>query len=135
MLFVQSALLFSSCINLLPISGVIGPNKLAQLYGITISDANELLMMRHRAVLFGAVGGILGASVVHKPLRRVAYCVGLTSMASYVLLVLSQGVQSFNPEIQRVFWVDILGVVWLGIAAFIDRFGAATEQGSGAKNK
>jgi hypothetical protein len=47
-------------INMAPLVGVLGSNSLDKLYGTQIHDKNVLLMLRHRAVLFGIVGSILG---------------------------------------------------------------------------
>jgi hypothetical protein len=67
--YVQTALGVSSVINLLPTIGVVGPHRLQSLYGIDITEPNLLLMMQHRAVLFGLVGGILGGSIWWKQWR------------------------------------------------------------------
>ncbi len=82
-----------------------------------IQEKNEVLMMRHRAVMFGIIGGILGLAIVRKSLRKFAYLAGLTSMSSYLFLVVSEGIDNFTPQIQRVFWIDLIGVLWLGGAA------------------
>ena len=136
-LFVQSAFLFSSCINLLPVLGVLGSKKLSQLYGVTITEMNQEMMMKHRAILFGIVGSILGVAIVHRPIRKIAYFAGLTSMSSYMFLVTvfsDQGLHAFTSEIQRVFWIDCVGVLWLGTAAIVDIFGSL-KRDSEAKKK
>lgn len=119
--YVQTALGFSSVINLLPTIGVIGPNRLQSLYGIDITEPNLLLMMQHRAVLFGLVGGVLGGSIWWKQWRPISFAAGLLSMGSYLLLGYSSSpsLKDFNAQIQRVFWIDAVGVVFLGSAAVL----------------
>ena len=61
---ISTALIFGvGLVNLLPVSGVLSANRLQALYGVAIEDVNFLVLMRHRAVLFGIVGGLLVASV------------------------------------------------------------------------
>ncbi len=122
--FIKSAFLFTSVIHFLPSIGILGSEKLVELYGVSISDANHLLMMRHRAALFGVVGSVLGISIFRKSWRSISYFIGLSSMSSYLMLSLisleggTSGLAStFNAKIQRVFWIDVMGVLWLGSAA------------------
>ncbi len=118
-LFIKSAFGYCSIIHFLPTIGVTGSASLQNLYGVIIQEKNELLMMRHRAVMFGIIGGILGLAIVRKPLRKFAYLAGLMSMFSYLILVTDEGIQTFTPQIQRVFWIDVIGVAWLGGAAVL----------------
>ena len=123
--YTKGAFGYSSLINFLPTIGVLGSTKLQNLYGVPITDVNHLLMMRHRAVLFGVVGGVLGGAVVSKRWRPLSYVIGIASMASYVVLAISQSwdtpsaLSLFNDKIQRVFWIDLVGVLWLGSAGII----------------
>jgi hypothetical protein len=101
-----------------PVFGVLGSNSLAKLYGTQVYDKNVLLMLRHRAVLFGIVGSILSVSVLHEPTRNIGYFVGLSSMSSYLALALLE-TDSLTDKIQRVFWIDLVGTIWLGSAAIV----------------
>jgi hypothetical protein len=55
--------------NLLPVVGVLSAARLQIPYGVALDDPNLVILMRHRAVLFGVVGGLLVASALHAPLR------------------------------------------------------------------
>ena len=57
-------LLVAGVIHLLPLSGVLGAQRLAALYGLAFDEANLLLMMRHRAVLFGLLGALETHAIV-----------------------------------------------------------------------
>ena len=104
-------------INLLPVSGALSAGRLEALYGLRFEESNLLILMRHRALLFGIVGGILIASAFHAPLRPVAVAVGLVSMLSFVVVALQQG--GYNAALQRVVVVDVVGSVALLAAAAV----------------
>jgi hypothetical protein len=106
-------------VNVLPISGVLGAERLEALYGMPIGDTGLLLLMRHRALLFGLVGGLLMAAAFVPTLRRTAATVGLGSMLSFVALAYPPG--DYAGALQRVFWVDIVASLLLGVAIWLDR--------------
>jgi hypothetical protein len=45
-------------IHLLPLAGVLGASRLSALYGIAVAEPNLERLLRHRAVLFGVLGGL-----------------------------------------------------------------------------
>jgi hypothetical protein len=61
---ISAMLLVVAAIHLIPVLGVLGAQKLSGLYGIALSDANLLILMRHRAVLFGLLGLFMALSVL-----------------------------------------------------------------------
>jgi len=101
-------------VNLLPVLGVLGTPRLEALYGLRFEGGDLVLLMRHRAVLFGLVGGLLLVAAFVPSLRRVAAVLGLGSMLSFVLLALPPGVH--GAAIQRVFWVDLVASAALVLA-------------------
>jgi len=56
---ITGLMLVVALIHLLPISGFFGVERLTSLYDVEISGANMEILMRHRAILFGILGGFL----------------------------------------------------------------------------
>jgi hypothetical protein len=71
-------------------------------------------MMRHRALMFGIVGGILIAAAIRSEWRGLAVVVGLVSAAGF--LVIAGLVGGYGDKIRRVVIADVVAVVALVIA-------------------
>jgi hypothetical protein len=97
--------------NLFPVSGVLGAERLEGLYGVALADGDLLLMMRHRAVLLGLVGAFILFAAIRVQWRSAATVAGLVSMLSYILIAIPP--QAHGPELQRVFWIDVIACVLL----------------------
>ena len=93
-------------IHLLPLSGVLGAERLAALYGLPFDDPNLQIMMRHRAVLFGMLGAFLLYAAIRPELRAVALVAGFVSTLSFLWLAWSVG--GYNGAIGRVVMADIV---------------------------
>jgi hypothetical protein len=104
-------------VNLPPVLGVLSAERLAALYGIEIRDPDLLVLMRHRAVLFGIVGMLLVAAAVRPDLRAAALAAGLTSMLSFVALAVATG--GYSPVLRRIVFADVAGSVALFLAALL----------------
>jgi hypothetical protein len=98
-------------VHLLPVTGVLGAASLQRLYGLPITDPNPLILMQHRAVLFGLVGGGLVAAAFVPAWRSVAAVVGFISISSFLLIAWSVG--GYNALIARVVWIDVVALVLL----------------------
>ena len=51
-------------VNLLPMIGVSSAARRQTLYDVAVEDPNLVILMRHRAILFGIVGALLGAALI-----------------------------------------------------------------------
>jgi hypothetical protein len=116
-LLAQLALVVAALIHLLPLPGVLGARQLERLYGVALAQPELVLLMRHRAVLFGVVGGLLAAAVFRPELRPVALTVGLVSAGSFLALALPAG--PLSDALQRVVVADVVAVAALSLAAVV----------------
>lgn len=99
-------------INFMPSVLAILPNKISQSYGINIPNANYELLLRHRAVLFGIIGGLIIYSAISKKYYSLSVIVGLISMVSFLILFkLVDG--NVNAELEKVMSIDIAGIIIL----------------------
>lgn len=56
-------------INLVPVVGALSSDGIATAYGVAVEGPDLTLLLRHRAVLFGIVGGLAMVGAVHAPWR------------------------------------------------------------------
>jgi len=112
---VSASLLVVSVIHLMPIIGFLGVSKLSSMYGITVTDPNLEILMRHRAVLFAILGGIFAYAAFQTKLQPLALFVGFVSVLSFFYLSYSVG--GFNDAIRKVVIADIVAVLALAVAS------------------
>lgn len=114
-------LFIAGVINFIPSALAVVPGKISIAYGIQIPDSNYELLLRHRAILFGIVGGMMIYSALTKKYYSVSVVMGLVSMISF--LILSQLISGdINPELQKVKTIDIIGIVILLLGYFAFKF-------------
>ena len=113
---IPATLLVAAVIHLLPVPGVLGAEQLERLYGLPMLEPNLVLLMRHRAVLFGLLGTFLLIAAFRPALRTLAFVAGLVSLVSFLLLVPDGAART--PQIARVVAVDwvAFGALVLGLA-------------------
>lgn len=103
--FILLALLVTGIINALPVIGLLSAAKMQSLYGTTITDPNLLMLMRHRALLFGLLGGYVLLSIFIPAWRLPAMTLALLSMLGFIALAFVP--PGHNAPIRRVAMVDI----------------------------
>lgn len=104
-------LTLAGLIQLPPVIGVTGPERLSSLYGISFNEPNLIILMRHRAILFGFLGLFLIAAAFKPALQPAAFVVGIVCVASFIWISWSVG--NYNAEIARVVWADVLALICL----------------------
>jgi hypothetical protein len=108
---VSTMLVIIGIIHLLPLSGVLGAERLAALYGMPFNEPNLAILMRHRAVLFGLLGLFLLYAAFRPALQSLAFVAAFVSVASFLWLAWSVG--GYNPQLERVFIADVVALVCL----------------------
>lgn len=114
---VTGLLVLVGIIHLLPVSGVLGVERLAVLYGISLGEPNIEILMRHRAILFGLLGVLLVYAAFQPQLQTLAIIAGLISVVSFIAIAWSVG--GYNEPIRRVIIADIIALVALIAAGAI----------------
>ena len=114
---VTACLLLVALVHAVPAAGIAGAGPLAALYGVQVRDPDIEILLRHRAVFFGLVALLLGASAFHAPLRTQALGVAVASVASFLLVAWQVG--GCNASLQRVVQVDVLALAALAVAALL----------------
>jgi len=109
--FIAFTLLVGGVIHLLPLVGVLGTDRLASLYGISVAEPSLAILLRHRAVLFGLVGGFMVLAVFKPPWQPLAFAFGLLSVSSFLYLAWSVG--RYNSLLSRVVAADVLALACL----------------------
>ena len=115
---VPAMLLLVALIHLPPLLGVLGVAKMEAAYGVALPGPDLSLLMRHRALMFGLLGGFMLLAVFVPPLQPWALLLALLSAGGFVLLAWST--PGRNARLARVAWVDVAAVVFalVGLAAW-----------------
>lgn len=116
---VSAMLVLVGLIHLLPLSGALGSERLASLYGVSFSEPNLAILMRHRAVLFGLLGVFLIFAAFRPMFRTVAFIAGFISVLSFLWLAVTAG--NYNDQVGRVVTADVVALICLVVG-----FGAHT---------
>lgn len=114
-------LFIAGVINFVPSFLAFLPDKISTSYGIQIPDSNYELLLRHRAILFGIIGGVMIYSAIRKRHYALSVTMGLISMISFIILFyLMDG--TLNPELTKVMKIDMGGIIILLIGLGLYKF-------------
>ena len=119
------ALVVAALVNLAPIVGVISTKTLVALYGVNLESPDLVILMRHRAILFGLVGSFILLSVFRPALRPLAITAALASMLSFIALALLVG--DYSQKIANLIAGDLVASVILIAALGITSVGKRKE--------
>ena len=114
---VSATLVLVGFIHLLPLSGVLGSERLASLYGLQFNEPNLEILMRHRAVLFGLRGAFMVFAAFKPAFQTVAFIAGFSSVASFLYLAWAVG--SYNEQVGRVFVADVVALAFLVVGGVV----------------
>jgi hypothetical protein len=115
------ALFLTGIVNVLPAIGAFLPSKMKDAYGIDVPDANFELLLRHRAVLFVSVGGIMLYAAVTKNHMNLAIIIGFINMLSFIILYYLIGGQ-INELLTKVMKIDVVASVVLLVCYLMNQY-------------
>lgn len=110
----SGALVIVGVVHLVPLMGVMGAASLERLYGVRIEDANLLLMMRHRALLFGLLGAYLVTAAFRPAWQGPSLLIAWGSVLGFVLLAPS----GLNASLLRVWRIDLALLLLLAVGSW-----------------
>ena len=103
--FIVAVLLAVGLINAAPVIGILSADRLQALYGVTLEDSNLIMLMCHRALMLGLLGGFVLASIWLPVWRLPAMCAVLISMGAFLLL--GGAPAGLNAAVRKVYWIDL----------------------------
>lgn len=110
-------IVIAGIIHILPLMGIHGPAMLKSLYDLDFSDINLLILMKHRAVLFGLLGFFMVYAAFDPYLQRLAIVAGFLSAASFIVIAKTTG--PYSPAIRKIIHGDWIAIFCLLIAAVL----------------
>ncbi|MDJ0879022.1 MAG: hypothetical protein QNI86_10450 [Halieaceae bacterium] len=104
-------LILVGLINFLPVAGVLSADRIASAYMVEVAGPDLEILLRHRALLFGALGGFILYAAFTPMLQWPAMILAAVSMIGFLVLVWSVG--NSNTSLIVVAMVDLVGIVLL----------------------
>ena len=114
---ITCGLLLVGLINFLPVIGVLSAQKIEAAYGLAAMGSDLEILLRHRALLFGIIGGFVIYAAFVPQFQIVAMVMAAFSMVGFLLLAALVG--EHNAAIHKVFLADVIGVVILLVASVL----------------
>lgn len=113
--FIAGILILVGLINFYPIVGVVSNEMVANLYQINVPQNDVLILLRHRAILFGLLGAFIVYSAFKPELQWSATIAGLISMLSFIAIALIVG--DYGSGVRKVLIADVIASAGLIAAA------------------
>lgn len=118
---IAGLIVLAGIINFLPVFGVLSAARLEGLYGVDIADPTLAILLRHRAVLFGVIGGFMIFAAFRQRFHLPAIIAGSIAMLSFLWLYY---LASDPPQsLLSIAYADIVGVSALGVALVLKALG------------
>ena len=122
---ITALLILVGIIHLLPLSGVLGAERLSALYGLSFQEPNISILMRHRSILFGILGLFFVYAAFQPALQPLAFAAGFISVISFIGIAWSVG--GYNGAIGKVVLADLVALASLLLAVVL--YFMASRQG------
>jgi len=113
-------LLIVGVINFMPVIGIISAERLSGAYSVELIGNDIIILMRHRALLFGLVGGFILYSVFKPSYQTPAMVMAVISMLGFLYFVWAAS--DYNASISKIAITDLVGILCLVIAAALKFF-------------
>jgi hypothetical protein len=104
-----------AAIHLLPAIGMTGTERLTALYGVTVSDPNLAILLRHRAVMFAIFGIFFAVAAFVPSWQGLALTLAFVSVLSFILL--AHAIGGYNAQLARVYLVDLVALACIAVGA------------------
>ena len=114
---ISGLLILVGIIHILPFVGVLGAERLSMLYGVEFQESNMVILMQHRAVLFGLLGSFFILSATRHVLQPIAFVAGYVSVISFIVLSLIK--EEYNEAISQVIVADVVALFCLIVATIL----------------
>lgn len=101
-------------INFYPVVGILSSEILFNLYKIDSISNDVLILLKHRAILFGFLGGFIIYSAFKPELQIWGIILGLASMLPFIVIALFIG--NYGVGIQKIVVADVIASIGLIIA-------------------
>lgn len=108
-------LIVASAIHFIPLSGVLGAKRLSALYGMRFDDPSLVILMRHRAVLFGLVGALLAFAAFDPVSQPLALVGGFVSVISFLWIAHAE--RPYSVAVRRIVIGDLVALACLILGA------------------
>lgn len=118
---IAALLAVSAVIHLAPLVGVLSTQRLETLYGIPVDGPDLAVLLRHRAVLFGILGGLLIWGMIEHADRGLVIIAVLVSDLSYAVLCWVH--RDHNPRLRTVLFADLASIAALAVAGVALAYG------------
>ncbi|MBB6521263.1 phosphopantetheine adenylyltransferase [Pseudoteredinibacter isoporae] len=125
---ISFCLIIVGLINIVPVLGVLSVENLEEAYGIALASNDLAILMRHRALLFGILGGFVLYSAFTQAFQTAAMIMAGVSMIGFAVLVNS--VEGVNESINKVLLIDYAGIGFWVLAVCLKLLSAKNSQTS-----
>jgi hypothetical protein len=111
--FTRLAFAIAGTVHLPPVAGLLGKSMLEKAYGVNLGSSDLVILMQHRALLFGLLAAACWIAVWQAAWRWPAGGMALLSMLGFVVIAY---LQPHQTAIARIAWVDLLAAIPLLLA-------------------
>ena len=114
---ISTLLVLVGAVNVIPVLGILSAARLTELYGVQIEGDDLLILMKHRALLFGIIGSYMIYSAFRRLFQPIAFAMGFTSMLGFIAIAWQVG--GYNALLQRIVVIDSVATVLLLLAVVL----------------